>query len=381
MTEPARSAASADSGRRERVRDLLRRSADGRGFVPFDRFMDIALYGDGCGFYTRDDSPFGGAGDYYTAAHASPLFGASIAQRIRSLASTLPPGTPCRVLELGPGDGSLGESILTALGRDPVRRGPMEYVLVERSPKLAARALETISAASRSAGIPVSASGGIGADGPFQGVVLANEVLDAQPARRLFWGGDEWQELGVRLTDSGIVAARGPLLRPVPAPALPRPRETGAILEVSPMAEGLVREAADHLVSGLFLVIDYGMEETELLAAHPSGTLAAIRRHRSSLDPLAEPGESDLSVFVNFTRVRAAARAAGLVETAFRRQAEALGAWGFPGLLEAAVRSAASSEAEVRVRLAAKNLLFGFDRFYALELTPPNREPDARKVT
>jgi len=95
-----------------------------------------------------------------------------------------------------------------------------------------------------------------------------------------------------------------------------------------------------------------------------------VRGHRSVRDPLATPGATDLSVFVNFTRVRAVATAAGLQELAFRRQAEALGDWGFPRLLEEALRAAPSAEAEVRVRLSAKNLLFGFERFRALELAP-----------
>ncbi|HKN06370.1 MAG TPA: SAM-dependent methyltransferase [Thermoplasmata archaeon] len=381
MTEPARAAPSVDVHRRERIRDRLRGAAYADGFVPFDRFMDIALYGDGVGFYSREDSPFGREGDYYTAAHASPLFGRAIAERIRTVASGMPAGAPFRVLEVGPGDGTLGETVLTALGLDAGLRRRLEYVLVERSPTLGARAFERISAAGHSVGIPVSATGAIGAEGPFRGVVVANEVLDAQPARRLLWNGEEWQELGVRLADDGFVVSAAPLLRPVPAPALPRPTEGGVILEVSPMAEGLVREVADHLVAGLFLMIDYGMEEAELLAAHPSGTLAAVRRHRPTGDPIADPGESDLSVFVNFTRIRAAAKAAGLIEIAFRRQAEALGTWGFPQLLEEAIRSASSSEIEVRVRLAAKNLLFGFDRFYALELTPPSDERGAPNVT
>ena len=97
------------------------------------------------------------------------------------------------------------------------------------------------------------------------------------------------------------------------------------------MAEAIVRDVADHLVEGLFLAIDYGMDQSELVVAHPTGTLAAVARHRSVPDPTAAPGRSDLSVFVNFTRVRAAARAAGLREVAFRSQAMALADWGFRG--------------------------------------------------
>ncbi len=374
MTEPAdRTPSAEDPGRRERVQELLRRSADPGGFVPFDRFMEVALYGEGVGFYTRPDSPFGPEGDYYTAAHASPLFGRAIAQRVRSVLSETPPGPSFRVLEVGPGDGTLGESVLRGLADDPAARERVEYVLLDRSPALSARAYERVSAVGQSVGIPVTAAGSVGADGPFTGMVLANEVLDAQPARRLLWDGEVWQDLGVRLTHDGFVPATSPRNRPVPAPELPRAPAFGTIVEVCPLAEALVREVADHLVSGRFLVLDYGMDEAELVVAHPSGTLAAVRRHRFVDDPFDEPGTCDLSVFVNFTRIRAAAATAGLREVSFRRQAEALGEWGFPQLLEAAIRSAPSTEVEVRIRLAAKNLLFGFERFHALELAPPER--------
>jgi SAM-dependent MidA family methyltransferase len=372
MTEPARRPSSEAEPRRDRIRDLLRPSADTHGFVAFDRFMDVALYGPGVGFYVRDDSPFGRSGDYYTAAHASPLFGRAIAERIRSVARTAPHASSFRVVEIGPGDGTLGENILTGLARDDSLRHRMEYVVVDRSPTLAASAFDRVSAVGRAEGIPVKISGGVGTEGPFRGVVVANELLDAQPTRRLRWNGEVWEEMGVRLTENEFVPATAPIERPIPAPKLPRPLSPGVVLEVSPMAEGIVREVADHLAVGVFLILDYGMVESELLAGHPTGTLAAVRRHHVVDDPLADPGASDLSVFVNFTRLRATAAASGFREVAFRRQAEALGAWGFPALLEEAVRSAPSPEAEVRIRLGAKNLLFGFDRFYALELAAPS---------
>jgi SAM-dependent MidA family methyltransferase len=382
MTELAdRHSSAEDPSRYERVQDLLRRSADPDGFVPFDRFMEIALYGEGVGFYSRADSPFGPDGDYYTAAHASPLFGRAIAQRVRSVVSATPPGVPFRVLEVGPGDGALGESVLRGLAEDPAVRGRVEYVLVDRSPSLSVRAYERVSAVGQSVGVPVRAAGSVGAEGPFTGMVLANEVLDAQPARRLLWDGELWQDVGVRLTRDGFVPATAPRDRPVPAPELPPAPAFGTIVEVCPMAEALLREVADHLVSGVFLVLDYGMEESELVVAHPSGTLAAVRRHRFVDDPFEEPGTCDLSVFVNFTRIRAAGASAGLRELSFRRQAEALGDWGFPRLLEEAIRSAPSTEAEVRIRLAAKNLLFGFERFHALELAPPERRGSFPTVT
>jgi SAM-dependent MidA family methyltransferase len=365
---PIRTAHS-DPALAERAREVVGRTAalaGPDGFVPFDRFMEVALYGEGVGFYAREESPFGPAGDFYTAAHVHPLFGRTIAERIRSVGRSLGPGRPFRIVEIGSGDGTLAVTILGALG-SPESIPHAEYVLVERSQTLRHASLERVDEAGRRAGIPVRLASSVGADGPFEGFVLANEVLDAQPVRRLRWTGAEWRELGVRLVDGSLVSAEAPLGSPVPGPALPTPIEADTVLEVSPAAEGLVREVADHLERGSFVVLDYGMDESELLAAHPSGTLESVRRHRVVADPLDAPGATDLSAFVNFTRLREVARSAGLIELLGCSQAEALGEWGFPALFEAAVREAGSSEEEVRIRLAAKNLLFGFERFRALE--------------
>ncbi|MFY9717832.1 MAG: SAM-dependent methyltransferase, partial [Thermoplasmata archaeon] len=207
------------------------------------------------------------------------------------------------------------------------------------------------------------------------GVVIANELIDAMPARRLQWNGARWNELGVRVAHDRVEPAEAPRPDAVPPPPLPERPEPGTIVEFSSSGEALVREVADHLTAGAFLLIDYGMSQAELLAAHPRGTLEAIRRHRSVADPLSAPGETDLSVFVNFDRLRAAAKAAGWIELAYRSQAQALEAWGFPEQFQEALTRTRSSEDEVRLRLAAKSLLFGFERFRVLELAPPAGRP------
>ncbi|MGP8077773.1 MAG: SAM-dependent methyltransferase [Thermoplasmata archaeon] len=348
----------------------LRARADPDGFVAFDRFMDVALYAPGLGYYEREVSPLGTGGDFYTAPHVHPLFARTLAREIGSVCERLSASARVRIVELGPGDGSLAAGILEALGESRLAASA-EYVLIERSNALRRTALARARAAGEAANLPVRESASVAAEGPFAGVVLANELLDALPARRLRRTPSGWAELGVRLEGGRIAPAEKEIVDPVPPPPLPEQAEVGTVVELSSSAEALVREVADHLVGGRFLILDYGMAEAELLAAHPRGTLQAIRRHRAADDPLSAPGETDLSVFVNFTRLRAAARAAGWVETAFRSQAEALGAWGFPELFAAALKRTRSSEEEVRLRLAVKNLLFGFDRFRALELSVP----------
>ncbi|MGB6501026.1 MAG: class I SAM-dependent methyltransferase, partial [Thermoplasmata archaeon] len=284
----------------------------------------------------------------------------------------LPAGPRPRVLEIGPGDGRLAEVVISALARSGI---DCEYVLVERSEPLGRAALARATAAGDANRISVRRSPSVAAEGPFGGAVIANEVMDALPARRLRWTGDAWEELGVRLESDRLSAATVPIREPVPAPPLLPGSEPGTIVEFSSAAEAIVREVADHLTHGRFLILDYGMGEAELRSAHPRGTLEAIRQHLSVDDPLSAPGETDLSVFVNFDRIRAAARTAGWQESSFGSQAEALGAWGYPELFARAVREAKSSEEEVRLRLASKNLLFGFERFRVLELAVPAPGP------
>ncbi|MGA8665186.1 MAG: SAM-dependent methyltransferase [Thermoplasmata archaeon] len=359
-----------------RLLAALAAAADPDGFLPFDRYMDRALYAEGVGYYARPSSPFGPAGDFYTAAEVHPLFAATIAGRIAEIRRRFPAERPFVLVEVGPGEGHLAAAIVNELGRSEGRAGPVSVVLIDRSPELLRRAVGRVRAVAEPLGTPVHARDSIGSLGVFEGVVLASELLDALPVRRVRRTDDGWVELGVRLLDGAVVPAESQSRRPVIGPPLPQHAPDGTVFEFSPAAEGLVREVADHLVRGALLIDDYGMDEGELLAGHPGGTLEGIRAHRSGWDPVEAPGATDLSAFVNFTRIRAVAEAAGLKVTYDRRQAEALGDWGFPQRFESAIRSAGNPEAEVRIRLAAKNLLFGFERFRILELEPAPA-PDA----
>ncbi|MCI4367457.1 MAG: SAM-dependent methyltransferase, partial [Thermoplasmata archaeon] len=121
---------------------------------------------------------------------------------------------------------------------------------------------------------------------------------------------------------------------------------------------------------GAIVLLDYGAEELDGPWNGPHGTLAAVRGHQNAVDPFEAPGTCDLSAFVDFTRIRAAAARAGLKEVAYRRQAEALGAWGFERVLARTLARARGDEDAVRIRLAAKSLLFGFEGFRVLELGP-----------
>jgi SAM-dependent MidA family methyltransferase len=355
--------------RESEVRRRLSEAVDAGGFLRFDRFVEIALYAPGVGFYTRPSASLGPRGEYYTAPHLSPLFGRAIAKRVQR--EHVRAGRPGRwaVVELGAGDGALAESVIAGLVGDLGPGVETTYTLVERSPSLFAAALDRASAAAADSSVSVGAAGSLSELGPLCGVVLANELLDALPFRRLVRRDGSWRELGVRFHGKSLEWAEGAPSSVPPQAKLPE-AEDGCELELCNAAEALPREIADHLAEGAALLIDYGMEERELVLGHPSGTLAAVRHHRPVGDPLAHPGLDDLSAFVNFTRVRDAARAAGLREVGYRPMRESLVDWGIESLLEAEV-AAADAEREVRSRLSVKNLLMGFDRFRVLELAPP----------
>lgn len=340
----------------------------------FDRFQDLALYDAEAGYYASSATRLGAAGDFYTAPHVHPLFGRTIAQRILAEYRRLGRPASFRVVEVGPGDGRLATDVAAGVAAGLGEGERMDYVLVERSAALRARTLERLAALDLPT-IEWRVAEGLGADGPFRGVVLANELLDALPVRRFVWRAGSWRELAVAVDGRPFRWSEGEAIPSGSgAPSTPGPRE-GAIAEVGPYAEAFVREVGDHLAGGAALLLDYGADEEELVRGHPAGTLAAWRAHREVADPLAEPGEVDLSAFVNFTRIRAAATASGLVEVAYRPQAEALEAWGLARLVGAELAALPDETSRVRLRLAVKNLVFGFGTFQVLELR--SRQPEA----
>lgn len=344
----------------------LGKRAEADGFVPFDRFVDVVLYDPDAGYYARPRTLLGPHGDFYTAVHVHPMFAQCVAARAVAAAREVPPGRPLRWVELGPGDGRLSEQVVPEL-RAALGSALVEAVLADRSPTLRTAAVDRLRQAPGVGALPVRAVGSIAELGPFEGIVFANELFDAQPVRRFRRSKGGWQELGARRESDRLVPAERPVNDPETLPRLPSAAADGTVFELPQRAQALVREVADHLVRGTFLALDFGAEESELLAGAPSGTLATARRHRPGTDPFLAPGEEDLSTWVNFDRLRNAASSAGLREIAFRPQSEALVAWGLERVFRSALASASGAEAEVKTRLALKSLLYNFGTFRAIE--------------
>jgi SAM-dependent MidA family methyltransferase len=307
---------------------LIRRAIDSAGgWLPFDRFMALALYAPGLGYYTRGSRQFGtmpaSGSDFVTAPEMSPLFGATLA---RQVGQALEATATDEVWEFGAGSGALASQLLQALG-ERVKH----YTIVDVSGALRAKQRGTLA--------------------PFgelvqwvdelppmmRGVIVGNEVLDAMPVQLLHWDGAAWFERGVTFGDEGLAFAdRETLLRPpVNAPFVP-----GSTTEIHPQAEAFIRTLADRIERGAAFFIDYGFPEAEYyLPERIGGTLMCHRAHVSDANPLADVGEKDITAHVNFSAIALTAQEAGFEVLGYTSQARFLLNCGLAPLMEAAQES------------------------------------------
>jgi SAM-dependent MidA family methyltransferase len=330
-----------DSERRHsvssRLRGVVARAiAEGSGWLPFDRYMALALYEPELGYYARAERVFGrwpGAGsDFVTAPELTPLFAQTLAVQVRQALRVCDVDT---VIEFGAGSGALAEGLLDAIGSDVHR-----YDIVEISAGLRAQQAERLARfAPRVEWIERVPPGA-------NAVMLGNEVLDAMPAKLLAFDGGHWCERGVALVGDDLI------WRDRPSGVRPPhdgPWPPGTVTEIHPQAEAFVAGLAHSLNRGAAFFIDYGFPAHEYY--HPQrsgGTLMCHRAHRTDTDPLRDPGDKDISVHVNFTGIAIAGQDAGLEVLGYTSQARFLLNC---GLVER------MSEADARERSAAQKLL------------------------
>jgi SAM-dependent MidA family methyltransferase len=305
--------------------EAIRRAVDaGGGWLPFDRFMALALYEPGLGYYAHTAPKFGlmpeSGSDFVTAPELSPLFGRTLAVQVRQ---TLEAAGSGQVLEFGAGSGALAEQLLDALGETV-----QDYAIVDLSGVLRARQQTRLSRFGQRVRWLERLPDAI------NGAVIGNEVLDAMPVQLLHWDGARWWERGVVADGDGWAWNDRPTtLQPPVDTAFP----PGAVTEIHPQAEAFISSLAERLQRGAAYFIDYGFPEAEYY--HPQragGTLMCHRGHRADADPLADVGLKDITAHVNFTGVALAAQNAGLDVLGYTSQARFLLNCGLLGLLETA---------------------------------------------
>jgi SAM-dependent MidA family methyltransferase len=291
------------------------------GWLSFERFMDMALYTPGMGYYSAGAHKLGAGGDFTTAPEVSRVFGACVARQCAEILSAL--GGGGSILEIGAGSGRLAADILLrleTLGELPDRYWILEISadLRERQRRHFARYLPHLQGRVQWLDQPPEES--------FDGLILANEVLDALPVTRFRWYSGRVEELGVVVDAGGF--AWGP--RPASAAVAEACRrlaqaggawDDGYVSEYCPRLSAWTHSVTHSLRTGAALWFDYGLPRSQYyLPERHEGTLLCHFRHRAHNDPFLYPGLQDITAWVDYTLLAEASRAAGFTLAGFTTQ-------------------------------------------------------------
>jgi SAM-dependent MidA family methyltransferase len=288
------------------------------GWIPFSRFMELALYAPGLGYYSAGSHKLGEAGDFVTAPEISPLFGCTLARQVADI--MLPSASA--ILELGAGSGKLAIDILSELER--MGSLPERYDILEVSADLRERQQATLQER-----IPHLAARVNWLDAlpeKISGAVIANEVLDALPVNLVRWTGMGIAERSVvskgkefawheQATENSVLCE---VAQKINVP-------DNYLSEISLAARGLITTLCGRLDKGVMLFIDYGFGAGEYY--HPQrseGTLMCHYRHHSHDDPFFLPGLQDITSHVDFSAVAENALAKGAHLLGYTTQANFL---------------------------------------------------------
>lgn len=346
------------------------------GWISFERYMEMALYEPGLGYYSAGSIKLGRQGDFVTAPEISPLFGRSLANQCREVLDALGGGA---VLELGAGSGTMAADILNELNAQG--RAPDRYYILEVSADLRERQRATLR--ERVAGLADRVEWLDSLPVDFRGVVLANEVLDALPVQRFRISGEHINALGVtwqlgRLDWSETRADENleRAVRGIEANVGERLPDSYTS-EVNLRLHAWVRAIADSLQQGVVLFIDYGLPQRQYYRGERhEGTLLCHFRQRFHDDPLINVGVQDIGAWVDFTAVAEAACAAGMSVAGFTTQAHFLIGNG----IEQFLAPHDNEELAARLQLARQAMLLTLpsemgERFKVIGLTKGFEQP------
>jgi SAM-dependent MidA family methyltransferase len=325
------------------------------GWLPFDQYMQLALYAPGLGYYSAGARKLGAGGDFTTAPEMSPLFGQCLARHCAEVLAGTGGGD---VLELGAGSGRLAFDVMGAM--QTLGASPQRYRILEVSADLRERQKALLATLPAALAARVQWLNAPPAE-PWQGALLANEVLDALPVECFTWRDGQVIERGVALagTDglewderpaSPALGAEVVRLRADAAADWPSGFRSEVCRRVGPW----LGEVTRTMTRGVALFIDYGLPRRDF--DHPrraAGTLRCHYRQHAHEDVFAHPGLEDITAWVDFTRVAEGADQAGLEVLGFASQAALLLGLG----IEAAVTAAPDERARIARAGEARRLL------------------------
>jgi SAM-dependent MidA family methyltransferase len=344
----------------ERLRALIAAEIAAQGPIPFSRFMELALYAPGLGYYSAGATKFGAAGDFVTAPELGPLFAACVADALAPVLRALGPGAD--LVEIGGGSGAFAEVALKKLmAADAL---PARYAILEPSADLRERQRERLARRL----VPPLFDLVEWLEGPpeadWDGVLFANEVLDALPTPRFAIRGGEVFEEHVALDGQGrFVRADRPADALLAAAVrhverqLDAPFAEGYRSELLPQLPYWLQAVVGGLRRGALLFVDYGYPRREYyLPQRSDGTLRAFHRHALVADVHARPGLQDITASVDFTALAEAGTGAGFELAGYATQAGFLIGNGLARNLAEAEARAADEAARLRLRQEAKRL-------------------------
>jgi SAM-dependent MidA family methyltransferase len=288
------------------------------GWIPFSRFMELALYAPGLGYYTAGARKFGEAGDFITAPELSTLFGRTMAKQLIEVMQASAP----HILELGAGSGKLALDILGELEK----RGelPESYSILEVSADLRQRQQALLQEEAPHLAARVRWLDAL--PEKFSGVAIGNEVLDALPVHLLYWSDGYILERGVASKEGRFIwQDKQPGCQSLLDIAKNIKVPDDYLSEVSITARGLMSSLCERMDKGAMIFIDYGFGAKEYY--HPQrsrGTLMCHYRHHSHDDPFYLPGLQDITAHVDFTAVAEAAIDSGAHFLGYTSQAHFL---------------------------------------------------------
>lgn len=318
------------------------------GWLSFERYMDLALYAPGLGYYSAGAQKFGVGGDFTTAPESSPLFGACVARQCAEVLGALGGGS---ILEIGAGSGRLAGDILARL--ELLGELPAGYWILEVSADLRERQRQYLSQR-----VPHFLDRISWLDTPpiesFQGLILANEVLDALPVARFRWQRTALDELGVVIDDGRLVwgaRSAGPALIEVCRSLKAAAREAwsdGYVSEYCPRLAAWTRQVTGSLKAGAVLWFDYGLPRAQYYFwQRHDGTLLCHFRQRAHDDPFLYPGLQDITAWVDFTALAEACVSADYELSGFTTQAFFLAGTGIDQEMQSLARNDASTFARL----------------------------------
>jgi SAM-dependent MidA family methyltransferase len=286
------------------------------GAIPFARFMNLALYAPGFGYYSAGKHKFGAAGDFVTAPELGPVFAQCMARQCAQILGALPHSD---ILEVGAGSGALAVQLLLELER--LGQLPARYFILEISSALRARQQALLAEQAAHLLERVHWLDSLPPAG-FRGIVLGNELLDAMPVERFRVGANGGMQLGVGWEENRFRWRESPANEALRDRLAAFDLPEGYVSEIGLAAEGWVRSVADILEQGVLLLVDYGFPRHEFY--HPqrsTGTLMCHYRHRAHDDPLMLVGLQDITAHVDFTAMAKAGTESGLNLLGYNSQA------------------------------------------------------------